>query len=303
MELSIVIVNYKVKDILDECLCSIFENLKGINFEIILVDNDSCDGSIQMLTEKYAEVLVLQNNINVGFASASNQGMKIASGDYILLLNPDTRFQDASFLKMWNFIRKKKRNCIVGPKLLNKDGSLQYSAFKDKPFRSVFTEATFLNRLFGSDYFLDKQDAPGFVDSVFGAAMLFSRDLLNSVGYFDEDLLWAEDIDLCCRVREAGGSVYYFPETTIVHHGGVSSEKNLKYFYSNYHIGRFKYIVKHRSFFYVIFSEAFILFHFFSRIMILAFLFPFFGSRRMEMSAYLSALKKNIRYILRMKSR
>ena len=299
MELSVVIVNYNVRNVLEECLSSFYAYVRGISFEVILIDNNSTDGSVQMVKEKFPEVILLQNHTNTGFAAASNSGLIIARGKYILLLNPDTRLKDDSILKMLEFIKPKKANVVVGPRLLNADRSFQHSAFKDRQLLDVFTEAIGLNRLPGFTHSLEGCSSPRRVDALCGAAMLFSAEILKSAGLLDENLHWAEDRDFCLRVRQGGGAIYYFPEASIIHHQGVSAKKNLKIFYSNYHLSRLKYIKKHKHLFQVVLAELLIFFHFLSRIIIFIFLFPFSRSCRNQMRAYIEAFRKNINYIFR----
>ena len=132
-QLSIIIVNYKVKDLLDNCLKSIFDNSENINLDVIVVDNNSQDGSLEMIKTKYPQVNLIAHPENSGFAKANNQAIKRATGDYILLLNPDTEIYPDSINRMAAFLEKNHRTAMVGPKIFNTDGTVQYECARHFP--------------------------------------------------------------------------------------------------------------------------------------------------------------------------
>jgi len=243
-ELSVVIVNYNVKPLLRLCVTSLYEHIRGISFEVVVVDNHSTDGSNEMIRDEFPQVKLIKNNYNAGFAHANNHGIAVSEGNCILVLNPDTVFIDDSFFGMLDFVKEKGGNVLVAPRLLNTDGSLQNNVWRDLTVGFVILELFFLDRLFTFNYPIENYTQPQRVDYVTGAAMLFSKNLVERVGVFRPVLFWVEDVDLCFRIRQNGGEVYYFPGTSIVHHGGQSSRKELQLFYSNANLSKVKYFRK-----------------------------------------------------------
>lgn len=242
--LSVIIVNYNVKEFLEQTLISVQKALKGISSEVIVVDNASSDGSVPALKPKFPQVKFLQNTENLGFAKASNQGLKMARGDYLALLNPDTVVQEDTFTRMLDFFEEFPDTGLLGCKILNPDGSLQLACRRSFPTPWVaFTKLSGLSVLFpGSKLFgkynltyLDP-DTPCEVDALSGSFMMIRRQAFQDVGYLDESFfLYGEDLDWCCRVTQSGWKVRYTPATQIIHFKGESSKRaefdNLKVFY------------------------------------------------------------------------
>src|SRR6185312_13634942 len=283
MDLSIVIVSYNVEKLVLESISSIYKHLHDISLEIIVVDNNSTDNTIQAVTGKFPQVHIIRNMANVGFSEANNQGIKTAKGDYILLLNPDTYLTDDSLVKMLAFAKTTNNNTLLAPRLLNADLSLQISAWKDK---SLLVMALELMRVFIDRYPLKNYSTPQQVENVAGAAMLFSKSVVNSIGYLDNELFWMEDFDYCYRLRKAGGSVIYSPESFIIHYGGKSSTQNLKVAYANANISKLKFYKKHFSSLNTFLAEAIIFVHITSRLLLFMFLSPFHRNSRKQFSAY-----------------
>lgn len=245
MKLTVVIVNYNVKYFLEQCLHSAIKAAKEINSEIIVVDNSSVDGSCNMMIEKFPDIKLISNDENVGFSKANNQAIRIAKGEYILLLNPDTVVEEDSFQKIIDFMDKTPDAGGLGVKMIDGKGR-----FLPESKRGLPTPMTAFWKIFGfsalfpyskkfSNYhlgFLDK-DKIHEVDVLAGAFMLLRAKTLEKVGLLDESFfMYGEDIDLSYRITLGGYKNYYFPETTIIHYKGESTKKGsinyVKVFYN-----------------------------------------------------------------------
>lgn len=217
-EISVVIVSYNVWPYVQACVKSVLEQ-QGVSCEIIVVDNNSADGSPALVHEKFPEATVIANTENKGFSGANNQGIKASKGNYILLLNPDTEIkQRDALVKMKTFLEG-KGNDIVAPCLLNTDGSFQPSFWTSSSLCQLFLELFYFHRF-------AKKAKPSAVISVkaaSGAALMFNRKLTDKIGLLDENMFWMEDIDLCYRAQKAGARISYNPAIEVIHHGGKSS--------------------------------------------------------------------------------
>ncbi len=228
MDVSIIIVSFNTKKLLDDCVTSIVRSLKQseLTWEIVVVDNGSTDGTREMLKKKFASVKTILNGENVGFGKANNQGIKAANGEYILLLNSDTVVLNNAIGKLVSFGRQHP-NAFIGPKLLNADRSPQSSC---GPFFSlpVVFAALFLK----GDYIGLTRWSPvkaRRVDWVSGAAMLAPKKLFMQGLLFDEEIfMYMEEIDLLMRAREKGYHAYFYPRAHIVHFGAASSTNKRK---------------------------------------------------------------------------
>ena len=245
MKLSIVIVNYNVKYFLEQCLYAAYKAASKISSEIIVVDNDSVDGSCQMVAEKFPEATLIANKENVGFSKANNQAIRIAKGEYILLLNPDTVVEEDCFLKIVQFMDKTPDAGGLGVKMIDGKGRFLPESKRGLPtpevafwkmfgFSSLFPHS----KRFGRYHlgYLDN-DQIHEVEVLAGAFMLLRRETLDKVGLLDEDyFMYGEDIDLSYRITKGGYKNYYFPETTIIHYKGESTKKGsinyVKVFYN-----------------------------------------------------------------------
>ena len=233
MEISVIIVNWNTKKLLENCLRSIFRFTKGITFEVIVVDNGSTDGSVQMVKNKFPQVKLIPNSKNLGFTKANNQGIKAARGKYILLLNSDTYLIENSFKKLIEEANKLKNLGALGPKLLNEDRSIQQSAGFFPYLPQILWWMTFIDDLPGGSflnpYHIDhdafyKSDHE--VDWVTAAAILVSKKIIPQVGGLDEKIfMYGEEVEWCHRIKKAGYKVYFSPSTQIVHIGRGSSGK------------------------------------------------------------------------------
>ena len=245
MKLTIIIVNYNVKYFLEQCLHAVIKAATKISAEIIVVDNDSVDGSCQMMEEKFPRVTLIANKENVGFSKANNQAIRIAQGEYILLLNPDTVVQEDSFLKIVDFMDRTPDAGGLGVKMIDGKGRFLPESKRGLPTPEVaFWKMFGLSRLFPHSKRFGKyhlgyldNDKIHEVDVLAGAFMLLRRETLEKVGLLDEDyFMYGEDIDLSYRITQGGYKNYYFPETTIIHYKGESTKKGsinyVKVFYN-----------------------------------------------------------------------
>lgn len=253
MDLSIIVVNYNTKALLDQCLKSVFKFTKGIRFEVIVVDNNSGDGSIELLKKKFPQVKLILNKSNLGFTKANNQGIKVTKGDYILLLNSDTYLLENSLKKLVEKCQSVENLGVIGPLLLNEDRSTQQSVGFFPHLPQVFWWMSFIDDLPGGTFLKSfhvdhdsfyKKDQK--VDWVTGAALLIPRSVIKKVGFLDEKIfMYGEEVEWCWRIKKANFNIYFSPITQIVHIGRGSSGKistsafigeykSVLYFYKKY---------------------------------------------------------------------
>ncbi len=235
MKLSVIIVNYNVKYFLEQCLHSVRKASAGVSCEVFVVDNNSVDGSVQMVREKFPEVHLIANHDNVGFSKANNQAIRKSSGEYVLLLNPDTVVEDDTFTKVVAFMDAHPDAGGLGVKMVDGKGNFLPESKRGLPTPAVaFYKIFGLSRLFPKSKtfgkyhlsYLDK-DQTHEVDILSGAFMLMRRSVLDITGLLDESyFMYGEDIDLSYRIIKAGYKNYYFPETRIIHYKGESTKKS-----------------------------------------------------------------------------
>lgn len=222
MELSIVIVSYNTKLLLQRCLKSLGEK-KSNEWEIIVVDNASTDGTQQMLEEKFPLVKLIKNTENVGFAKAVNKGISLAEGGSILLLNSDTEVKENTLTVLLEF-EKKVRPAIIGLEMLNPDGSTQSSVFRLPTIKGAFAEY-WLGKKGSFSKYQPEGESNQEVEAVSGGAMLISRAVIDKIGLLDERyFMYFEDLDYCRRARKAGFKIYYLPSSKVVHEHGASGK-------------------------------------------------------------------------------
>lgn len=241
VDASIIIVNYNTRQLTLDCLESVYASITSYNYEIIVVDNASHDGSVEAIREAYPEVRLIANNDNTGFAVANNQGMKVAKGRYILLLNSDTVVHPDTLGIMIGFMDRHPGMGASGCKVILPDGSLDKACKRGFPTPSAsFYYAFGISRLFPdrpkfNQYQLGhlSPDDEYPVDCLVGAFMLVRREAIEQVGGLDETFfMYGEDIDWCYRIKEAGWGIFYYPRTYIVHYkGGSARRKPLKITY------------------------------------------------------------------------
>ncbi|HWY38671.1 MAG TPA: glycosyltransferase [Bacteroidia bacterium] len=235
MQLSIIIVNYNVKHFVEQCLHSVYKALKGIEAEVFVVDNNSVDGSVALIKEKFPQVILMDNKVNAGFSKANNQAIRQSKGKYVLLLNPDTVVQEDTFAKTLAFMENTPGAGGLGVKMVDGKGNFLPESKRGLPTPEVaFYKIFGLSKLFqGSKRFgryhltyLDKNKTHE-VDVLSGAFMLLRRETLDKCGLLDEDyFMYGEDIDLSYRIVLSGYKNYYYPDTCIIHYKGESTKKS-----------------------------------------------------------------------------
>ena len=236
IDLSITIVSYNTKDLLKQCIKSIYEHTKNISFEIIVVDNASCDGSVEMLKSEFPTVKVIQNKENLFFTRAHNQALRIAKGRYLMILNSDTIVLDSAFDKLVKFMDENPQCGACGPKLLNPDMSLQRSGERLPTFWYGLFETFFLNTIFPKNpvkknriYFDWDRNTTREVESVSGCCMMLRKEVADKVGLLDENfLVYWEETDWCKRIVDTGWKIYYITDAQIIHYWQVAMDKHGK---------------------------------------------------------------------------
>jgi GT2 family glycosyltransferase len=256
LDLSIIIVNYNVKEFLQNLLHSIEKASVNITKEIIIVDNASDDGSVELIKNRFPSVKLIVNNENIGFGRANNQGLKIASGEFMLMINPDAIVSEDTLDKMISFLNENPSAGLAGCKILNSDGTLQLACRRSFPGPwTSLTKVTGLSNLFPKSRlfarynltYLDENETYE-VDAISGSFMMMRKKVYEKVGGFDERFfMYGEDLDLCYRVQQAGFKVYFVHSTRIIHYKGESTKRSsldeTKVFYNAMHL----FVKKHFS--------------------------------------------------------
>ena len=231
MTLSIIIVNWNVKHYLERCLLSIIKNTPDLDYEIIVIDNDSTrDDSKKFLANfrTEADVKIILNNQNLGFAKANNQGIKQSQGEYVLLLNPDTEIiEKGSLAKAVGLMKENKDWGVLGCRLLEADKQTQLSVRSFPKLISQIMISLKLHHIFLRAKVLQNYFLPNFdygktasVDQVMGAFLMTKREVLSKIGMLDKKFyIWFEEVDFCKRTKNAGWNVIYSPEPKIIHYG------------------------------------------------------------------------------------
>ena len=234
-KLSVVIVNYNVKHFIEQCLFSVLKASENIACEIFVVDNNSVDGSVTIIKDKFPQVNLIVNKVNTGFSVANNQAIRLAKGEYVLLLNPDTVVQEDTFTKVITFMDTHADAGGLGVKMLDGQGNFAPESKRGLPTPFVaFYKMVGLSRFFPKSVKFGKyhlsylpQDQINEVDVLSGAFMLMRKSVLDKIGLLDETFfMYGEDIDLSYRIQKSGYKNYYFPETQIIHYKGESTKRS-----------------------------------------------------------------------------
>jgi GT2 family glycosyltransferase len=240
MDLSIVIVNWNSAAFLRECLRSIYATAANLQFEVIVIDNASFDGSEIMVRREFPAVKFIQSRRNVGFAGGNNIAFAHSSGRNVLFLNPDTELTDDALRIMCSALDATPDAGVVGCRLLNSDLSMQTSCIQAFPsilnqtLDFEFLQAMFpKSSLWGMRPLYEQKSQPSIVDIVSGACLMIRRIIFEQVGQFSTDyFMYAEDMDLCYKVARAGWRNYFVGDATVIHHGGCSSSIRANHFAS-----------------------------------------------------------------------
>jgi hypothetical protein len=235
VDLAIAIVNWNTKDLLKACLRSIFDQTRGLDYQVWVVDNASSDGSVEMVKGEFPQVRLIENMTNVGFTKANNQVLRQSRGKYVLLLNSDTQVIGNAIKELFDFMEAHPEAGAGGCQLLNRDGSFQSSCGRFPKLISIFFggevvnrffKKIFKNRTFFAEYGLNEEDHHSFqnVDFVKGCCILLRKLALEKAGLLDENLfMYFEEMDLCYRIKQQGYKILYSPGPKVLHLGGQSS--------------------------------------------------------------------------------
>ncbi len=257
MELSIIIVNFNTSDLLRKCLNKVYKSLSFSKIEktseVIVVDNASSDGSVSMTEKNFPKVIIVKNKHNSGFAKANNQGIKQATGKYILLLNSDTEIEKDAVIKLLETIKADDDKGVVGGKLINIDGTIQPSAGYFPHPAKVFSWMFFLDdipllRKVLKPYHAEEKsfyEKERSVDWVTGACFLIKKEIIKKAGLFDENIfMYGEEMEWCYRIKNAGFKIVFAPTAKLIHHKGASTAvgtggileefKTILYFYKKH---------------------------------------------------------------------
>lgn len=226
MELSIIIVNFNQQEFLRKCLASVYRNAASVDFEVIVVDNHSSDGSVDMIREKFPAVKIIVNSENKGFAAANNQAAKLSAGQFLMFLNSDAEVLAQAIETLLGFIKNCPGSGLVGAKLLNPDGSAQRQG---RPLLAFW-----------------KSKKPKKVSFLPATAVIMKKELFEKLGGFDEKFFfYNEDLDLGRRILKAGYKIYFVPQARIIHFGGESTRELGKTALVEGYLGGLRYCYKH----------------------------------------------------------
>ena len=231
LTLSIIIVSWNVRSLLREALQSLFATKQAIDFEVIVIDNNSSDNSAEMVAAEFPQVKLINNQANVGFAQACNQGAKISRGEYLLFLNDDTKIFDHTLAGCVYYLQKNPMIGALGCSIKNPDGSQQRSV-RDLPnlsdqiivllkLHNFFPKL--IKKYLNLDFDYTKLQE---VEQVMGAFFFTSSQVFTELTGFDEGYyIWFEEVDYCRRLKEKGYQVIYYPQEKIIHYGGASLQQ------------------------------------------------------------------------------
>jgi len=261
IDVSVVIVNWNTEELLDNCISSIKEKTHGIRYEIIIVDNASQDGSVNLVKSKFPDCKLIESDRNLGFTKANNLAITRAFGKYILFLNPDTKLITNTLFNSVRFLETHKEFGALGCKLIFPDHSIQYVCARTFPTPfNQFCELAMLNRLFPKSRLFSSIELEYWdhttsseIDCISGAYIMVRKNIIDKLQGFDENIfMYADDVDLCYRIKQEGWKLYYLADEEIIHYAGVSSkqksnnyfsilmQKESNYYFINKHFGKFK---------------------------------------------------------------
>ena len=255
MDVSIAIVNWNTKELLRDCLTSIYKRAGEVDYEVIVVDNASTDGSAEMTKNFFQQVILIENIENRGFAAANNQAMAVAKGRYILLLNSDTIVLDSSIANTVRFADTHPQAGVIGCQVLNPDGTVQPTCFMFPSMLNMLLSSTYLYKLFPKSRFFGREHMTWWdrsdvrqVEVVTGCFMLVRREAIEQVGMMDERFfMYGEETDWCYRFGKNGWKVMFAPVGQIIHFGGQSTSQKPVAMIVQLWLSILKFIRKHYS--------------------------------------------------------
>ncbi|MDI6403006.1 glycosyltransferase, partial [Balneolaceae bacterium ANBcel3] len=267
-DVSVVVVNYNVKEFVANLLGSVQKASEKLKVEVIVVDNASSDGSVNYLKKRFPDLQLIANKDNAGFGKANNQAIHKANGKYILLINPDTLVRKDTLQTMFNHMEKHPESAAAGCKILNPDGTFAPESRRSVPTpMSALWKILGMNRLFPkskrfSAYYMGglDEDKEGMVPVLSGAFMFCRADVLKKIKGFDERFfMYGEDIDLCYRITKEGWNIDYVPSTSIIHYKGESTKKENLDYVLTFNKAMYQFFTKHYSFGYTLLFRLFVL--------------------------------------------
>lgn len=231
-DISIIIVNWNVRELLYASLDSIYKTRNNLDLEVIVIDNNSSDDSVEMVKAEFPEVQLIANSENRGFAAANNQGIEIATGKYLFILNPDTELKPNTLKLMYRYMEEHGNIAAIGPRLLNTDGSLQpscrrFPALKYEIFSKLFLDKIFPRSIFNGYMMGDfSHDYTREIDQPMGAAIFIRKEVVDTVGMMDEhNFVWFDEVDWCYQIKKAGHKIFFYSEAELYHHQGKSFKR------------------------------------------------------------------------------
>lgn len=299
IDISVIIVNYNSFDMTKQTIDSLNKYTSGFNYELIIVDNASQDGSGRKLAQEFKDDVVIFNKENIGYGPANNRGLAVAKGEYVLILNNDVIFSENSLGILIDYLKNKNEKILIAPRLLNADGTVQHSVYSFQTLWLSFTTYFFLYKLFPKSKYFNKYYLMNSgineiteVETITGAFMLFKKSDLLKLGGFDEDYyFYGEDNDLCKRFRDSGGKIIYYPHTSIIHLKG-GTKKSSWFHEKQQVISNLILMKKHFSLMQSVLARVFFLGGYCLRVV--TFLFLFFVKRKQW---YLKEAKLKLRAI------
>ncbi len=250
MDISIVLITWRMKNLLEVLLSSLIKYSEGFTYEIILIDNNSQDGTVEMIKEKYPQIILIENEENKGVAKARNQGLALAKGRYRLILDADMELTENTIKHLFDYMEKDNTCGLIGARLTEPDGTMQFSCKRFPTLLSfVARRLESISAVRNSNLLRHHQmedwdhNSIREVDYLIGACQFFRREVMEKIGVYDDQIFYGpEDIDYCLRVWRAGWKVVYYPFTSIIHHEQRMTKKSffskitVKHFIGIFHI-------------------------------------------------------------------
>jgi GT2 family glycosyltransferase len=255
LDVSVIVVAWNVRELLRNCLKSVFDQTEGISFEVIYVDNASKDGSVIMVREEFPSVKIIENDENLGFIKANNQAIEVARGRYVLLLNSDTLVLDNAIAKTVGFADSQPEAAVIGCRVLNPDRTLQRTCFMYPSILNMFLSATHLYKVFPRSRLFGRElmtwwdfDEVREVQTVCGCYSLVRRAAIQQVGVMDPTyFVYGDDPDWCYRFAQAGWKIMFTPDARIIHYGGQTTRQMARNFRWQLEGSKLIFIRLHRS--------------------------------------------------------
>ncbi len=302
LDVSVVIVNWNTRDLLQKCLRQLYQETAGVAFEVIVVDNASKDDSVSVVEKEFPKVRLIKNKTNRGFAAANNQAIKVSKGRFVLLLNSDTIILDNAITKAVSFADVHPDAAVVGCRVLKPDNTVQLTCFMFPSVLNMFLSTTYLYKLFLKNRFFGREQMSWWnrddvrqVDVVTGCFMLVRRRAIEQVGLMDERFfVYGEETDWCYRFRQNGWKILFTPDVQIIHFAGQSSKQMASKMTLQLRGSILQFMHKHRSWFE--YKLAYVLIWLFFALRVPVWLITFIVKRtdycRAKLTTYLTGMFK-----------